>query len=481
MNTITALPPSTSILQRLLDQMPDSFNKEPLETSAIVFYIDSSKWNEALSVSIMISDGKLYVYSTIADIFSEIIELKQHTILSLCTYFMVKYDNKGIMAAPYGELPTSDSSLSSTSLIEGVAELTNSVTIWPKFNSVNYAFLMPFAMALADSRQNMEYSLRQTDQRLAGGQWADFWGHLLNVDRLTSEILDDIAYRNRVQRQVVYPKVNNVALSSLLSGSLSTDINVLDGGSPLGLANLSADKGFASTTSAISAASTISQGSTSLVISASSVTGTLKAGQVIVATGIPTGTVLLTAGSNVSGNITCLISQPALTTQSNITASFYAQSYPITLPIVGNAFGYGTVANNSNQLVIGTSPSVPQGYFRSLGASVLKISGINIPDNTTITVNAGNNAEGKNGTYVLSQTISAQVSSTLIKAVANGYTIDDPNLAFTLGPSTGAGSFVVYVNTPDGSYTLTQQEYSLLYSLINQWKPAGISFTVQVQ
>lgn len=480
MNTITALPPSTSILQRLFDQMPESFNKEPLETSAVIFYIDSSKWNAALSVSVMISDGKLYVYSTISTIFSEIVELKNHTIDSLCTYFMIKYYSQGIMASPHPELPVSDRTLSATSLSEGVAEFTDSVTIWPKFNNVNYAFLMPFAMALADSRQNMENSLRQTDQRLAGGQWADFWGHLLNVDRLTSEILNDIAYRNRVQRQVVYPKVNNVALSSLLSSSLSTDINVLDGGAPLGLANLSTDKGFASTASATGLAS-ISQGSTSLVISTSSITGTLQAGQLIVATGIPAGTVLLIVGTNSSGSTTCFISQPALTAKTNTSVSFYAQSYPITLPIVGNAFGYGTVTSGSNQLVIGTSPSVPQGYFRSLGATVLQITGTNVPANTTITVNAGNNAEGKNGTYVLSQTISPAVTSTLIKAIANGYTIDDPDLAFTLGPSTGAGSFVVYVNTPDASYTLTQQEYSLLYSLINQWKPAGISFTVQVQ
>lgn len=73
------------------------------------------------------------------------------------------------------------------------------------------------------------------------------------------------------------------------------------------------------------------------------------------------------------------------------------------------------------------------------------------------------------------------VSST----VMNGDIISDPNSwtsylnSYTLGPNTGTGSFVVLVKRNTGETALPYEVQSNVVSVINQWKPAGVPFSVQ--
>lgn len=404
------LPQSSSILQRLMAEMPESLSLDFMEEDGINFTITSPLWevrNSTDTVSAFVVDGVFVLSSTVSYIDQEVIDLSLYTIKEFIAYFKGKYGNSTFQVS----LPASSSSTSedylSTALIEGAASFGSTTFTWSKFTNPNYSFFMSIALALNFGNQDIKSSLRQMDIRLAGDKWIDFWGHVLGQDRLASEVGDDTTYRNRVQREVSSEKSNNYAIANLVSDSIGRSVRVIDGGVAFTL-----------------------------------------------------------GGANT------------------------LQSIASVLPYLGNASGKGSVTN-TNILTIVADPTsaipVPSGNFLlrynlnqtivpNYGLTLYNIgSGTNFSGGTT-TVLSGGTGSGGAGTYNISTT--TNVSNILVGGRVTGINLTTVDETFRIGPETGSGSFLVYVQL-DAGETLSQELSSLVYGLVNKWKPAGLSFAVK--
>lgn len=395
------LPQSSSILQRLMAEMPESLSLDFMEEDGINFTVTSPLWagrSSTDTVSAFVVDGVFVLSSTVSYIDQEVIDLSSYTIKEFVAYFKGKYGNLTFEVS----LPASSSSTSgdylSTALIEGAASFGSTTFTWSKFTNPNYSFFMSIALALNFGNQDIKSSLRQMDIRLANNKWIDFWGHVLGQDRLASEVGDDTTYRNRVQREVSSEKSNNFAIANLVSDSIGRSVRVIDGGVAFTL-----------------------------------------------------------GGTNTGPSIASI------------------------LPYLGNASGKGSVTG-TNLLTIVADPTsaipVPLGNFwdRVNGLTLYNIgSETNFSAGTTTIISPGSGSGGT-GTYNISTT--TNVSNILVGARVTGTNLTTVDEALRIGPETGSGSFLVYVQLAAGE-TLSQELSSLVYGLVNKWKPAGLSFAVK--
>ena len=291
MSLPSILPPQQTVLQRLFAEMPQSFSKDPVSTPALNFFINPLLPNSFSSsdyVTIVIADALMTISSSVSYVQSETIDLNVFTIYDLVNYFNAKYYQYGIITSlPLGLYPD-DGLFKATALVEGVYDIGTTISTIDRFTSLNYALLSTFALLLIENQKNARAALSQTDLRLTTEQWADFWGHLLSVDRTSVDIGNDIVYKKRILREAVYPKSNNLALSDLVTSITGRDSSVVDGGNPMILGGSSASVGvfdFAipntpntvtSSTSASLAPLTVSNGSgltVAVVINTSTASG----------------------------------------------------------------------------------------------------------------------------------------------------------------------------------------------------------------
>jgi len=160
------------------------------------------------------------------------------------------------------------------------------------------------------------------------------------------------------------------------------------------------------------------------------------------------------------------------------TSKTAGQSIASALPYLGNASGKGSVTNNTLLTIVADAASaipVPLGKFYS-GLTLYNIgSETNFSAGTTTIVSAGTGTGGA-GTYTISST--TNVSNILIGARVTGINLTTVDDTLRIGPETGSGSFLVYVQLAAGE-TLSQELSSLVYGLVNKWKPAGLSFAVK--
>lgn len=204
------------------------------------YYYDN--WNVTSNdyVTFVIADAKLSISSSVSYIDSETIDLNTFTIYELVNYFNAKYYQYGIIASlPVGLYPD-DGLFKATSLIEGVYDVDTTIATIDRFTSLNYALMSTFSLLLIENQKTAKAALAQTDLRVTTEQWADFWGHLLGVDRTSSDIGNDIVYKKRILREAVYPKSNNIALADLVTSITGRDSSVVDGGNPMILGGSSA-------------------------------------------------------------------------------------------------------------------------------------------------------------------------------------------------------------------------------------------------
>ena len=390
------LPPQQTVLQRLFAEMPQSFSKDPVSTPALNFFINPLLPNSFSSsdyVTIVIADALMTISSSVSYVNSETIDINIFTIYDLVNYFNAKYYQYGIIASlPLGLYPD-DGLFKATALVEGVYDIGTDISTIDRFTSLNYALLSTFSLLLIENQKNAKAALSQTDLRLTTEQWADFWGHLLSVDRTSVDIGNDIVYKKRILREAVYPKSNNVALSELVTSITGRDSSVVDGGNPMILGGSSASVGvfdfaipnaLASSTSA-SLAPKVGDATRSTLTVGGTFTGKIVSGQ------------LLTAP-----------------TTTGLTSNTYRVSEFLT-----GSGGAGT-------------------YLVSGGATTFGPTTITFTLPTVGTLDSGQ-----------------------------------------LGPSTGAGSFIVYLKKNSGETTISQSVTSLLTTVVNRWKPAGISFVIQ--
>lgn len=393
MSLPSILPPQQTILQRLFAEMPQSFSKDPVSTPALNFFINPLLPNSFSSsdyVTIVIADALMTISSSVSYVQSETIDLNVFTIYNLVNYFNAKYYQYGIIASlPVGLYPD-DGLFKATSLIEGVYDIGTTISTIDRFTSLNYALMSTFSLLLIENQKTAKAALAQTDLRVTTEQWADFWGHLLGVDRTSSDIGNDIVYKKRILREAVYPKSNNIALADLVTSITGRDSSVVDGGNPMILGGSSATVGV------------FDFAIPNTVASSTSASLTPKAGDTTRST--------LTVGGTVTGRIV----SGQLLAASGLTANTYRVSEFLT-----GSGGAGT-------------------YLVSGGNTTLASTTINFTLPTVGTLDSGQ-----------------------------------------LGPSTGAGSFIVYLKKNSGETTISQSVTSLLTTVVNRWKPAGISFVIQ--
>jgi len=246
MSLPSILPPQQTVLQRLFAEMPQSFSKDPVSTPALNFFINPLLPNSFSSsdyVTIVIADALMTISSSVSYVQSETIDLNVFTIYNLVNYFNAKYYQYGIIASlPLGLYPD-DGLFKATALVEGVYDIGTTISTIDRFTSLNYALMSTFSLLLIENQKNARAALSQTDLRLTTEQWADFWGHLLSVDRTSIDIGNDIVYKKRILREAVYPKSNNVALSDLVTSITGRDSSVVDGGNPMILGGSSTSVG----------------------------------------------------------------------------------------------------------------------------------------------------------------------------------------------------------------------------------------------
>lgn len=392
------LPQGTTVLQRLFSEMPRSFSSDPQNEEVLQLYL-TPPYISTDTISIVIADARMYINSQVNYIDSEIIDLRNITINDIINSLNGKYGAYGITAELAHGKTFIDGNYSATSLLEGMYDVGLSPTIIDRFTSNNFALLAAISIGLIDNEENMIAALTQTNLSQSVGKWTDYWGNLLGIPRLGNEVVDDIGYRNRIQREVVDQKSNNIAIQKLAEAATSRSINIVDGGQPFILA------GSYNTNNGI----------------------------------------LATMGSSL-----------AMATATAITFSGY---------ILGS-----TLYVTSNPTYISTS-------LNSVVAAGYSISGSGISSGTTITaLLSGSGWSGS--TFSVNNSQSAGNSGSPI-TITGTYPITTADAAYRLGPTTGAGSFIVYVQKLTDEISLPQSLTASLTFLINQWKSAGVAFAIK--
>lgn len=392
MSAPTILPAGTTTLQRLFAEMPRSFSRDPLGVGALKLYLSVVLPTDFISITI--ADAILSVNSSVSYIDSETLDLRNFTINNVIDYFNGKYGAYGITAARADGTSYADANYLATTLLEGIYDIGSEAVTLDRFTSNNYALLAAIAIGLLDNSNNMTAAITQTDLRQSSGKWTDYWGHVLGVERLGSEVTDDIGYRNRIQREVVDQKANNIAIEKLAETSVSRKVNIVDGGQPF---ILSGSYNF--------------------------------------------GSPLPTFGSSL-----------AISSVTSVTFNGY----------ISNTTLYVT----SNPIYSGTS-------YNGIIAPGMVLSGSGISTGTVINA-FGINGLGWQGDYIISAT--QNVSSTTITGT---YPSTSADIAYRIGPTTGAGSFIVYVEKLSSELVLPQSLTASLTVLINRWKAAGILFVIK--
>jgi hypothetical protein len=145
--------------------------------------------------------------------------------------------------------------------------------------------------------------------------------------------------------------------------------------------------------------------------------------------------------------------------------------------VEGSGFTVNTTINGSNGIATATVATGGMGYkggasgtltFTIAGGSSLATGSVNVVNGVaggTVTITSAGNG----------YTAASNVATTATGSI--GLTTYDES--YRTGPTTGAGSFVVYVELYDTEYVLPQPVYSSLITLVNKWKPAGIPFMIK--
>lgn len=485
MTAPTLLPNTTTTLQRLFAEMPRNFSRDPISTPALSISFASDVGTD--TVSVVVADAKMFIYSSSSYVDTEIIFLSDKTINNLIDYFNGKYGVYGLIASRAGGTTFADANYLSTTLLEGIYDITISAeTILDRFTSSNYALLGAIAVGLIDNETNMLGAIAQTDLRQTTGKWIDYWGGILGLPRLGAELGFDNSYRNRLQREVVEKKSNNYAIAKLAEQSISRKVDVVDGGQPFILSG-SYNLGTLLPT----------QGSMLPIATLPSITfnGYID-GTTLYVMSIPTytsptvvnpytGSSIVMTISNASGSsfwtatITLTGSTPAWTSAmvAGVTISAVAGSGSLGTGVVTvtSVINATTITIKSTSVISnGTITNLQLVLFAMLSANYM-LSGGTISSGTTIT--SINNALGWTGQYTVSPSQSVGGSNNLVSITA-AINATAPDASARLGPTTGAGSFIVYVQKQSDESSLPQSVIASVTTLINKWKPVGVSFKI---
>ena len=464
--------------------------------------------------SIYVSDASFSLSSSCSYFVPEYIDLADYSLEQFVEYFQEKYDEKIING--YGGIKVNYSDdleygtyLPSTLLLEGGLDIDANDISWPIFTNNNFKFLLPLVLMIKDYKMQIQAASQQTNQHIATGEWLEYWGKILNVSRQTSEIDMDEMYRARMQREALLPKSNNLAIAELVTSATGQSSAVVDGSSPFQIIFPSTDQAlktlpFNRTSSYLpytktniispwkttEAIVTGSISTTTLTVSAVSI-GSLAIGQTLSGTNVTPGTQILSLGTGTGGTGTYFVSSQTVASTEiaaigkpyliNIGSASSSAPYTATITILGNisimdtsAPYYFPVASWSNVTVYGTN------LTGSLGSGVVTITGTPSTSGITTTINIRSTAAitaGTLGSLGISYSAAVYNSST---STTTTYLSDSVSSATRIGPVTGSGTFIVKV-APDDTINniLSPNLKNFVYTLVNKYKSAGVSFTVE--
>ena len=473
--------------------------------------------------SIYVADASFSLSSSCSYFSPEYIDLADYSLKQFVEYFQQKYDDKilngyGGIKVEYSDDLEYGTHIPSSLLLEGGLDIDANAISWPIFTNNNFRFLIPIVLMIKDYKMQIQAATQQTNQHIATGEWLEYWGKILSVGRQTSEINMDEIYRSRMQREALLPKSNNLAIAELVSSATGQSTAVVDGSAPFKIIFPSVDAGlrtnsFNRTSSSLpytktniispwnttEAIVTGSISTTTLTVSAVSI-GSLAIGQTLSGTNVTPGTRIDSLGTGTGGTGTYFVNssqtvasttigaigKPYLITIGSVSSG---PPYSATITILGNvtimssskpyffptdSYGYpGTTTSWGSSTIYGTP------LTGSLGIGIVTITGTPSTSGITTTINIQSTASMTAGTLgSLGISYSSAVYDSSTSTIF--YSSDSVSSATRIGPITGSGTFIVKV-APDDTINniLSPNLQNFVYTLVNKYKPAGVSFTVE--
>jgi hypothetical protein len=513
--TIPALPiENATIAERLFAEMPSGFSADSMLENLLairVFAPVSSSANDKITMTIQ--DGILTISPKVTYIDPEYIDMREKTIRQLMEHFNQKYpsgyQDGGISVSLYENASANSLDLLSTILLEGSLEIDTSITLWPKFTAPNHQLIFSLMLTLREHHQSVKNALRQTDLRVASGQWLNYWGDILGIPRSTSEIGLDENYRGRLLWETIMPKTNNWAIADILENALNGRARVVDGGAPFLLVNATTG---ASSDSKLLFPADLDNASVP-ILTQPGYYGELYYYQPVLNQPGRWYTCIAPESDTASAIWKVLPDSRHHLATSSILA--FSGLLPTTTPIPKHTY-YGTdevvVTSVNRTLSNGRfSGSIDITRLSSNGYQILHVNSVStagfvLEPGMMISISpvaVSSSPELSDGTTILSRIegTSASVFEYEISTFASanigpvnfdaGYSLwsqIDPTSPFStseernmnrLGPLTGIGTFTVYVEADQADGTISPRLYSLVYQLVNRYKATGVSFIVK--
>ena len=517
---------NATIAERIFAELPSGFSVDPLEVNAIdfVLFYPINATNNLDRITITIQDAVMTISSQVHYIESEYIDLRKYTIRKLIDYFNRKYPSGfsggGVSVYMSDNADASSLDLLSTVLLEGSLEIDGVGVSWPRFTADNYKLVFSLMLLMKEHQESSQSALRQTDLRVAGGEWLNYWGDILGIPRLSSEIGNDENYRGRLLRETLMPKSNNWAIADILENALNAKVRVVDGGAPFILLNCTLGAG---------SDSKLLDPSLLAITNTPNIQGTY--GQLYFH---QQSARWYTCIAEQIGNVSAVWRVLPDPRHHLSSSSFLAFSG--LLPVYSSFNNYSvvetdTIIRTATQRIF-TNPAAPHFYgyidrneFSDDGYQVLTITSLREPSRFTVdtgimislsNINTNYNSldtesfywKMEEGTLIVSEIDGFapsfpkkyKISKTQTKSIGSsgspvsfdaGYSlwvqIDSASTFETslernmdkIGPITGIGSFTVYVESDLPNGLLSPQLRSLVYQLVNKYKATGVSFLVK--
>ena len=226
------------------------------------------------------------------------------------------------------------------------------------------------------------------------------------------------------------------------------------------------------TPGAVTVAGTVTLSKESFTIANTATPGAVTvAGRVASATisaiGKPVSITIGTVSSTTTGSVTIYSASISIIGNVSIMDTSAPYYFPLTQ-------GASSIQSWSTVAVYGTP------LTGSLGSGVVTITGTPSTSGITTTINIQSTGEitaGTLGSLGISYPAAVYNSSTVL---ATSYASDSFSIATRIGPVTGSGTFIVKV-APDDTINniLSPNLKNFVYTLVNKYKSAGVSFTVE--
>jgi hypothetical protein len=213
---------ANKIFSRLLSRLNSVFNKDPGSLPA--FQIKSP-----INGTLVISDLTVTVYGQSASVpvFSFTLndptdDAKTISVLSLYNYINTNYPSyvcSNINAAASG--------LGSVAIVDGTYNLySGQLTTINYATSILWSIFKPLTLVLDQARSDVASAIQQLAFSTSSAPFLDYWGSIFGIARFVNE--PDLEYSTRLLWQTIKPRLNNIAIESIVTNATGINTNVID-------------------------------------------------------------------------------------------------------------------------------------------------------------------------------------------------------------------------------------------------------------